>query len=76
MLDRIESNPEIMTGKPVIKGTRLTVEHILSLLVEELTMEDIIKEYPTIEKADILACLYYAQNALEKTSYINLNKAS
>jgi uncharacterized protein (DUF433 family) len=61
MLERIESNPEIMTGKPVIKGTRLTVEHILSLLVEELTMEDIIKEYPSIEKQDILACLYYAQ---------------
>jgi uncharacterized protein (DUF433 family) len=57
---RIEINPEIMLGKPVIKGTRIPVYVILGLLGEGYTFEQIIKEYPDITKEDILAVLKFA----------------
>jgi len=53
LLDRISANPRIMVGKPVIRGTRLTVEYILELLVHGTAMEDILAEYPGLVKDDI-----------------------
>lgn len=52
-MDRISANPRIMVGKPVIRGTRLTVEYILELLVHGTAMEDILAEYPGLVKDDI-----------------------
>ncbi len=65
MLDLIEENIEIMGGKPVIKGTRVTVEAILRRLAEGLSIEDILKDYPYLTKKDIQAALLYAVKMLE-----------
>jgi len=60
MQNRIEINPKIMMGKPVIKGTRIPVYVILNLLAEGCDFDEIIKEYPDLTRKDILAALDYA----------------
>jgi uncharacterized protein (DUF433 family) len=62
LLARIISDPKIMVGKPVIKGTRLTVEYIVGLLAQDMTIADILTEYNRLTKEDILACLLFAQD--------------
>ena len=60
-IDRIIVNPRIHFGKPVIKGTRITVQNVLELINEGLTFDQIIKDYyPDLKKEDIRACLQYA----------------
>lgn len=56
LLDRIVSDPQIMLGKPVIRGTRLTVEYILKRLSGESSIEDVLDEYPDLTRQDIAAC--------------------
>ncbi|NHJ84799.1 MAG: DUF433 domain-containing protein [Asgard group archaeon] len=70
LLERIIVNPKIMTGKPVIKGTRLTVQFILSLLANGMEITEILEEYPGLVKEDILACLLYASETLEDTTFM------
>lgn len=60
MNNRIEINPKIMMGKPVIKGTRIPVYVILNLLAEGYDFEKIIREYPDLTRQDILAAIEYA----------------
>jgi len=60
LLSRIERNPEIMFGKPVIKGTRLPVELILEKLAFGTTEKELMKEYPFLTPEDIKAALLYA----------------
>ncbi|MBU0558720.1 MAG: DUF433 domain-containing protein [Bacteroidetes bacterium] len=60
-LKRIEINPAILTGKPVIRGTRIPVELIVKLIAQRWTDEQIIKEYPALKKEDIREALYYAE---------------
>ncbi len=72
LLERISLNPKIMVGKPVIRGTRLTVEHILSLLARGATVSEILDEYEGLRQEDIQACLYFAMKALEETSFMPL----
>lgn len=60
MKDRIVADPKIMVGKPVIRGTRITVEHVLKLLKEGLTIKEILKDYPHLKKKDIEAAVDYA----------------
>ena len=74
LLDRIDINPKIMVGKPVIKGTRLTVEYILGLLAHGSTYDEIIDEYQGITKDDIKACLLFATKSLESTAFMPLEK--
>ncbi len=62
LLARIVIDPKIMVGKPIIKGTRLTVQFILGLLAQGMSMEDILQEYKKITLEDILACLTFARN--------------
>jgi len=57
MLNRIVVDPKIMVGKPVIKGTRLTVQLILGLLAQGITKEEILQKYENLTTEDILACL-------------------
>ena len=59
-LNRIAAAPEIMHGKPVIKGTRIPVYIVLNLMAGGLKIEEILKEYPDLTKEDVLACLEYA----------------
>lgn len=66
MADRIIVDPNIMLGKPVIKGTRITVEHILELLKQGLSMKEILEDYPHLTKADIEAAVEYASESLAK----------
>ncbi|MBO3840563.1 MAG: DUF433 domain-containing protein [Thermoproteota archaeon] len=60
LLKRIVVDPKIMVGKPVIRGTRITVEHILRLLSQGLTFEEILEDYPHLTREDIAAALLYA----------------
>ncbi len=69
---RIVVDPKVMVGKPVIKGTRLTVQHILGLLAQGMTMEEIMQEYSNLTKEDIFACLTFARDALEDTTFAPL----
>ena len=62
--DRIEINPNIMFGKPVIKGTRVTVEQILRKLAGGMTVEEIITDHPHLRKEDILAAQEFAADYL------------
>ncbi len=65
--DRVEVNPKVHHGKPVIAGTRVPVHMVLGLLARGLTPEDIIRDYyDHITKEDILACLRYAQSLVEE----------
>ena len=59
---RIAIDPDVMVGKPVIRGTRITVELILGLLAQGWTDQDIMAAYPHLAREDILACLAYAQD--------------
>lgn len=63
--NRIVVTPDIMVGKPVIKGTRITVEQIVRQLAQGLTIPELLQNYPHIEEADIYACLDYASDLLE-----------
>jgi len=58
---RIEANPEIAFGKPVVKETRISVEFVLGLLEAGWKVDEILKEYPTLTQKDILACISYAR---------------
>jgi len=62
--EKIEINPNIMFGKPVIKGTRVTVEHILRKLAGGMTVEEIITDHPHLKKEDILAAQEFAADYL------------
>lgn len=64
LLNRIEINPNIMFGKPVIKGSRLSVEIILEKLAYGKMENEILKEYPFLKKEDIKAALLYAAKTL------------
>ena len=60
-MERIIVDPQIHFGKPIIKGTRITVQNVLELINEGLTFEQIIQDYyPNLEKDDIHACMQYA----------------
>ena len=59
-LDRITVNPKIFGGKPIIRGRRLAVEHVLGMLAAGDTPEMLLKGYPWLEPEDIQACLVYA----------------
>ena len=72
LLERITLNPKIMAGKPVIRGTRLTVQYILGLLAHGATIEEILEEYEGLTREDILACLLFATKSLECTTVMPL----
>jgi uncharacterized protein (DUF433 family) len=62
--DKIEINPNIMFGKPVIRGTRITVEQILRKLAGGMTVEEIITDHPHLRKEDILTAQEFAADYL------------
>jgi uncharacterized protein (DUF433 family) len=61
LLKRITVNPEIFGGKPIIRGRRLAVEHLLGMLAAGDTPDTILENYPYLEREDIQACLVYAR---------------
>lgn len=60
LLRRITVNPEIFGGKPIIRGMRISVELVLSLLAQGQTVDTILDDYPDLEPEDVQACLAYA----------------
>lgn len=62
--DRIEINPDVLLGKPVIRGTRIPIELILRKLSEGATETDLLDAYPSLSKVDIQAALAYAADSL------------
>ena len=66
LMDRITIDPEILVGKPVIKGTRIPVYLIIEFLANGLTEEEVLSEYPELKKADIKAALLYASKCLDR----------
>lgn len=72
LLERITVNPKVLTGKPIIKGTRLSVEFILGLLAHGSTTEQILEEYEGLTIEDIRACLLFAGESLSRTEFMPL----
>ncbi len=72
LLERIVANPHVMAGKPVIQGTRLTVEYILGLLAHGATLEEVLNEYDGMSEDDIRACFLFAARSLESTFFMPL----
>ena len=62
--ERIVINPQVMVGKPVIRGTRLPVELILRMLAQGMSENEMLREYPRLQPEDIRAALAYAAQAL------------
>ena len=62
--NHIEANPEIMFGKPCIKGTRVPVDLILERLKDDWSFEDILNAYPRVKENDILACIEYGKKSI------------
>lgn len=72
LLERITVDLKVMAGKPVIKGTRLTVEYILNLLAHGATVAEILDEYDGLTREDIQACMLFASRSLENTTFMPL----
>lgn len=73
--ERIISDHQVMLGKPVIKGTRITVELLLRKLSEGATTSDLLAMYPNLQEADVLAALNYAYDILANEEVIMLQAA-
>jgi uncharacterized protein (DUF433 family) len=71
--DRITVDPEVLVGKPIIKGTRIAVEFVVDLLARGWTTDRILKEYDHLTPDDIQACLAYASEVL-KTERVYLTQ--
>ena len=72
LLERIILDPNVLAGKPVISGTRLTVQYILGLLAHGASMREILEEYKGLSEEDIKACLLFATETLEDTTFLPL----
>jgi uncharacterized protein (DUF433 family) len=75
LLKRITASSSTMVGKPVIKGTRLTVAYILNLLAHGATEAEILEEYYRLEADDIRACLLFGAKSLNDASFMPLQAA-
>ncbi len=74
LINRIEINPGVLAGKPVIKGTRLSVQYILGLLASGADFNEVLSEYSTLSREDIQACLLFASNTLDNSTFIPLTQ--
>jgi uncharacterized protein (DUF433 family) len=68
LLERIACDPEIMVGKPVVKGTRLTVEYVLNRLAHGSSVNDVLDEYEGLTPEDIRACLLFASQLVAESA--------
>lgn len=75
LLERITIDPRVMVGKPVVRGTRLTVQFILGLLAAGETIDGILAEYTGLERDDVFACLVFATDTLDATVFVPMADA-
>ena len=61
---RISLSPDVLAGKPVIRGTRIAVEFVIGLLADDWAEADILTNYPSVTHDDVIACLAYARDTL------------
>ena len=73
-ITRIEINPGILSGKPIIQGTRISVELIVKLVAQRWTDEQIIQEYPMLNKEDIQEALFYVEKLVQNEEVYPLLK--
>ena len=66
LLNRITYNPEVMVGKPTIRGLRISVDQVLKALAANINVQDILSDYPELEREDIQAVLLYAGQLVEE----------
>ena len=64
MTDRIDINPDVCNGRPVVRGTRITVQTVLEFLAAGDSVEEVLEEYPSLTRADVQACLDYAARVM------------
>jgi uncharacterized protein (DUF433 family) len=76
LLKRIVLNPKIMAGKPIIQGTRITVDFILNLLAHGASESEILDEYKGLYREDIQACFLFATKSIESTDFMPLMEES
>ena len=73
LLEQIAINPKVMVGKPVICGTRLTVQHTVGLLASGMIIDEILQEYTGLTREDVLASILLAKESLETTTFAPLS---
>jgi len=74
LLSRITVDPEVMVGKLTIRGLRITVEQILKALASGVIIEELLEEYPELEKEDILAAILYASERISEDKVIVIHE--
>ena len=72
LLDRITYNPEIFGGKAIIRGRRLAVSHVLGMMAAGSSPEELLEQYPWLEREDIQACLRYAADITDRERFLPL----
>ncbi len=73
LLDRIKINPDVLDGKPIIRGLRISVDQIIKALAAGLKEEEILEDFPELEQDDIKAALFYASKILESDKVYRIN---
>ncbi len=76
LLQRITCNSTVMAGKPVIRGTRMSVDYLLNLLAHGSSQETILDEYKGLQREDIQAALLFASRSLADTAFMPLEAES
>ncbi|MFO8004501.1 DUF433 domain-containing protein [Thioalkalivibrio sp.] len=72
--DRIIADRDVLVGKPIVKGTRLSVDFILSLLAEGWTEEQVLESYPQLQREDLMAVFAFVQHCMVDEQYVALEK--
>ena len=72
LLDRITTNPDVMVGKPTIRGLRITVDQILKALAGGITTQELLEDYPELETEDIQAVLLHASELVSEEQVFKL----
>lgn len=75
-MNRITVNPEVMVGKPTIRGMRITVEQVLKALAADISINELMEDYPELELEDIKAALLYAAESLNNEQVFELKRGA
>ena len=73
MLERIAIDPKVVVGKPIIRGTSITVEQVLGMMSNGMTVEEILGKYPGVTRQDIFACLCFAEKTISDPTFLPLD---
>lgn len=74
--DRVTVDPNVLTGKPIIRGTRISVEQLMDRLSDGWSMEQILESYPRITREDVLAAIAFVTEVFREEDYIAVGKAT